>query len=114
MRGAGRLTDPGVIGQIRLTWRPLRDPRVGGLKYLVSALLALYVISPVDPIPDFLIGLGQLDNVGVAVAGILLCVNLTPRLTRAEVVAKHSRDLGIGRTVSPHRGDPFDARFTVR
>lgn len=113
MHGAGRLVDPGVIGQLRLAWRLLRDPRVGGLKYLVPALLVVYVASPVDPIPDFLIGLGQIDDVGVVVAGLLACANLIPRFAPRNVVEEHLRDLGMGTTVRSRRDGPIEARYTV-
>ena len=38
-----------------------------GLIAAISAVIALvWIISPVDPIPDILVGLGQLDDILVA------------------------------------------------
>src|ERR687897_953916 len=53
--GAGALLDRGIRDQLRLSWRLLRDERVLGLKFALPALLALYVLSPVASIPDFLL-----------------------------------------------------------
>lgn len=87
---------------------------MGGLKYLLPALLVFYVASPVDPIPDFLIGVGQLDDVGVVVAGILVFAGLIPRLAPRSVLDEHLRDLGYGAEERPDVGRTVDARFTVR
>ena len=60
--GASVLLDRGIRDQLRLGWRLLRDERVPALKFALPALLGLYVVSPLDPIPDFLLGLGQIDG----------------------------------------------------
>lgn len=47
-------------------WPLMRDPRIPfWAKAAIPAVAAAYVISPVDLIPDFLIGAGQLDDIGV-------------------------------------------------
>lgn len=47
-------------------WPLMRDPRIPfWAKAAIPAAAAAYVISPVDLIPDFLIGAGQLDDIGV-------------------------------------------------
>jgi uncharacterized membrane protein YkvA (DUF1232 family) len=114
LRGADRLVEPGMVDQLRLAWRLLRDPRVTGLKYLVPALLALYVGSPVDPIPDFLLGLGQMDDVGVVILGVLMLCRLLPLLAPKEVVAEHARDLAGSARTNADTARVVDARFTVR
>lgn len=114
LSGVRRLVDPGVIGQLRLAWRLLRDPRVGGAKYLLPALLTLYVLSPVDSIPDFLIGFGQMDDVGIVVAGALMFAGLIPKLAPRIVVDEHLRDLGYGCRGQAEPGRPIDITFTVR
>ena len=59
----------------RLAWRLLRDKRVTSLKYAIPLLLLAYLLSPVDAIPDLLLGIGQTDDLGVAVAaGVLLLI----------------------------------------
>ena len=67
--GASALLDRGIRDQLRLSWRLLRDERVSAFKFALPALLALYLMSPIDLIPDFLLGLGQMDDLGVVIAG---------------------------------------------
>ena len=115
--GASALLDRGIREQLRLSWRLLRDERVSGLKFALPALLALYVVSPLDSIPDFLLGLGQIDDVGVVIAGVLLVARITPRLAPGHVVDEHLRDMGMGHPVartSARPEDVIDARFNVR
>lgn len=51
------------MGQL---WPLMRDPRIPfWAKAAIPAAAAAYVISPVDFIPDFLVGAGQLDDIGV-------------------------------------------------
>ena len=78
--GASVLLDRGIRDQLRLGWRLLRDERVPALKFALPALLGLYVVSPLDPIPDFLLGLGQIDDLGVVILGVLLVARVIPRL----------------------------------
>jgi uncharacterized membrane protein YkvA (DUF1232 family) len=87
--GASQLLDQSVRDQMRLAWRLLRDERVSGLKYVLPALLAAYVLSPVDPIPDVLVGIGQMDDIGVVIALLMLTSRLLPKLAPAEVVDEH-------------------------
>ncbi len=115
--GAGALLDRGIRDQLRLSWRLLRDERVSALKFALPTLLALYVMSPVDPIPDFLLGLGQVDDLGVVVAGVLLIARIVPRLAPGHVVDEHLRDMDLGRRGAKPGAkteDVFDARFNVR
>jgi len=115
--GASALLDRGIREQLRLSWWLLRDERVPVLKFALPALLALYVVSPLDPIPDFLLGLGQIDDVGVVIAGMLLIARIMPRLAPGHVVDEHLRDMGMGHPVertSARPEDVIDARFNVR
>ncbi|MSP37988.1 MAG: DUF1232 domain-containing protein [Deltaproteobacteria bacterium] len=63
----------------------VKDARVGaGAKLLVAGILA-YVIVPTDLLPDFLIGIGQLDDLAVIIGGLKLFLRLCP----PEVVREH-------------------------
>ncbi len=116
--GASALLDHGVRDQLRLCWRLLRDERVSSFKYALPALLTLYVLSPVDPIPDFLLGIGQMDDLGVVIAGVLLLARLLPRTASADIVAEHLREMHRGGSTASRstRADDeaIDARFNVR
>jgi len=87
--------DFSVIERFRLGWRLLRDPRVPALpKWLIPAGALIYLVSPIDLIPDFILGLGQLDDlsvIAVAVALITLLVRWSPR----EIVDEHAVSLGL-------------------
>jgi uncharacterized membrane protein YkvA (DUF1232 family) len=53
-----------------------RDPRTPWYAKVFAALIVGYVFSPIDPIPDFIPGVGLLDEMVVVVAVWLLCVAL--------------------------------------
>lgn len=47
-------------------WPLMRDPAIPmWAKAAIPAIAAAYVISPIDLIPDFLVGAGQVDDIGV-------------------------------------------------
>lgn len=100
LRPALRLMWPAL----RLVWRLLRDRRVpAGLKVL-PALAVLYVISPLDVIPDFLPVRGQLDDIVIAGVLLLLFVVLSPWPVVLEHVIgrsppKRPDSQGEGRTI---------------
>jgi len=117
--GAERLLEPGMMDQARLAWRLFRDPRVSWIKNAVPAIAALYLLSPVDLAPDFLPGIGQIDDLGLLIAFLIATIKLLPRLAPADVVEEHRSDLFGGRR--PGRGpaaearpDVIEGRFTVR
>jgi len=67
-----------VLSQIRLTWRLLRDPRVPLWTKAIPLLAALYIVSPVDVLPDIIPGLGQLDDLGILLEGLRLFESAVP------------------------------------
>lgn len=116
--GASALLDHEVREQLKLCWRLLRDERVSSFKYALPALLTLYVLSPIDPIPDFFLGIGQMDDLGVVLAGVLLLTRLMPKFAPADIVAEHLLDMHpSGPTDSRYASadeEVLDARFNVR
>ena len=62
----------------RLYWRLFRDPRVSILPKALLVLTVLYVISPLDVIPDFVPVIGEMDDVVVVLSGLWLFVRLCP------------------------------------
>jgi uncharacterized membrane protein YkvA (DUF1232 family) len=84
----------GAIERLRLGWRLLRDPRIPAWPKLLVPLAALYIISPIDFIPDFLLVIGQVDDIsviGLTLAVIAMLVRWSP----PEIVAEHAADLGF-------------------
>lgn len=51
---------------VKLVWRLARDERVPPRSKAMLFVLGGYLVSPVDLIPDFLPGVGQLDDLLVA------------------------------------------------
>jgi uncharacterized membrane protein YkvA (DUF1232 family) len=78
---------------VKLFSRLLRDLRVSAGAKLVVAAILLYLILPTDLLPDFLIGVGQLDDVTVIIGGLKLFLKLCP----PEVVQEHLRIISAGR-----------------
>ena len=77
----------------KLFSRLIKDPRVSaGPKLLVAAILT-YVILPTDLLPDFLLGIGQLDDLAVVLVGLKLFLRLCP----PEVVQEHLQAISAGR-----------------
>lgn len=123
-RSLGTL-DLGVIDRLRLGWRLLRDPRIPAWpKWIVPAGALIYALSPVDLLPDFILGFGQIDDlsiIAIAVAVVTMLVKWSPQ----EVVDEHAAALGIYEELpaTPERGtarasqrakrEPVEANYWV-
>ena len=70
---------------VRLYWRLLRDPRVSIWPKALLVAGVLYVVSPVDLIPDVLPVIGEVDDLVVLIVVCRLFVYLCP----PEVVRDH-------------------------
>lgn len=115
--GASALLEPTMIDHVRLAWRLLRDERVSAFKYLLPALLTLYVVSLVDMVPDLFLGIGQVDDVGAMIVAAMVLIKLLPKIAPADIVAEHQQDL-LGpqreRAERPAGDGVYDAHYTVR
>ena len=67
-----------LFKQLKLVWLLFRDNRVSLLAKLVLPLSLLYLVSPIDILPDVIVGLGQLDDLGVLLLGMALFIRLCP------------------------------------
>lgn len=67
-----------IVDQVWLTWKLLFDKRVPTWMKAVALAPLIYVLSPIDIIPDFIIGLGQLDDLGLVLAGMRLFESMVP------------------------------------
>jgi uncharacterized membrane protein YkvA (DUF1232 family) len=98
-----------LVSHVRLTVRLLREPGVPLLTKALPIVAALYVISPLDFIPDFLPVLGQLDDLGV----VLLALEGFTRLCPTEAVEFHRAAMAQGRKYDrmPPTGQVIDVEF---
>jgi uncharacterized membrane protein YkvA (DUF1232 family) len=98
-----------LIDQLRLAFRLIREPRVPVLTRAVPLLAALYLVWPLDFIPDILPGLGQLDDLGVVVFALELFLRLCPARAKAfheSALARRQRYAPM-----PAGGDVIDAQW---
>lgn len=76
----------------RLALRLFNDPRVPTwVRYGIPLIVVLYFIMPLDIIPDFIPGIGELDDVAV----ILLGMRMMARFAPSHVVDEHRQALGL-------------------
>ncbi|MDA1279346.1 MAG: DUF1232 domain-containing protein [Chloroflexi bacterium] len=68
------------------------DKRVPIVVKLIPLLLVVYLLNPVDLIPDFVPVLGYLDDVGIVVGSLALVVRLTPIDLVCDLVARVKSD----------------------
>jgi len=97
---------PGILREARLAWRLWRDRRVPLWVKGVPLLSLAYVIFPFDFLADPLLGLGQLDDLGVILLGLSLFISLAPNdlvaRYRGETVLEEAPE---GEEASPWEGD---------
>lgn len=62
----------------RLYWRLFRDRRVSAWPKALLVLIALYLFSPFDVVPDFVPVIGATDDLAVGLGGLWLFVQLCP------------------------------------
>jgi uncharacterized membrane protein YkvA (DUF1232 family) len=99
-----------VLRQARLAFRLLRDERVPTAVKLVIPATLLYLISPLDLVPDLIPVVGQVDDVMLLLLGVVAFIKLCP----AWLVAEHEGSIA-GEEVPPRaptaNSDPIDASY---
>ena len=95
MRSIGLIAS--LVSQVRLAVRLLREPRVSTFAKAVPFLAALYLVSPLDIIPDVLPILGQIDDLVIAFIALQAFVRLCPQ----PAVAFHRTAIAEGRRYAP-------------
>jgi uncharacterized membrane protein YkvA (DUF1232 family) len=81
-----------AIEQVRLAFALLLDGRVP-VRYKILPILAFaYALSPIDLMPDVLVGIGWLDDFGIVVLALGLLIYWSP----ASIVAEHLHRLRFG------------------
>ncbi len=102
---AGMVTQ--VVHSFQLVWRLLLDPRVPLLPKMIIPLVVLYVVSPIDLIPDMIPIAGQLDDIGILFLGMRFFIELCP----PDVVMEHRR--ALGERVSTGNEEVVDASYRI-
>lgn len=85
--------DPGfwreLWQQIRLVFRLVADPEVPFYLKLLPFVTVIYLVIPIDLLPDVAPFLGQIDDVAFLLAGSKIFLELVP----AHIVARHMREI---------------------
>lgn len=87
-RSAGFWTE--LFRSFRLAWQLLRDDQVPLIVKLIPAAALLYILSPLDFLPDTLLGPGQLDDLGVLLLAVQVFIALSPH----NIVRRYRREAG--------------------
>ena len=98
-----------LVSQARLAGRLLREPCVPLGAKAVPLLAGLYLLAPLDFIPDVLPLLGQIDDLTL----ILIALSAFLRLCPAAPVAFHRAAIAEGRPYAPMSSadDVIDAEW---
>jgi uncharacterized membrane protein YkvA (DUF1232 family) len=97
-----------IVNHVRLIWRLMRDSQVPVWVKLIPPLAILYLLSPIDLIPDPVLGLGQLDDLAILLLGAKLFVEMSP----PGVVQRH-RDELVGSVPPEPDSEVVDASYRV-
>jgi len=96
----GRLVIRRCVGLIthlpnfcKLFGRLVRDPRVSVGPKLLLVLVAAYLVFPADLLPDFLLGVGQIDDLLLMYLGLKYFIRLCPK----DIVEEHVKSIAVGR-----------------
>src|ERR687886_2344944 len=78
----------------RLTWRLVRDPRTPLRAKLILGAAVLFVVSPINWIPNLVPVLGQIEDVALLSLGMELFLRNVPEYLKAEHRAALARAQG--------------------
>ncbi|MBI5930001.1 MAG: DUF1232 domain-containing protein [Chloroflexi bacterium] len=77
-----------MLENLRLAWRLFWDREVGLPNKLIPLLAVLYVLSPIDIIPDLIPVLGVTDDVGVFILALDFFIRSAP-----DGIVRYHRDI---------------------
>jgi uncharacterized membrane protein YkvA (DUF1232 family) len=98
----------GLLKQARLAWRLWNDGRVPGWVKLIPVAGLIYLLSPIDLVPDLMLpGLGEVDDVVMLLLALKMFVDLSP----PGVVREHLEELMGRKRTSRHAGSAASERY---
>lgn len=98
---------------LMLSGRLLLDRRVGSGTKLIPLLMALYILSPIDLLPDVLLPFGVVDDLGALVFGLQMFIHNAP----PEVVEEYrGRITGAGKRKrkAPEDQNVIEGQYEVK
>ena len=90
-----------------------KDPRTPWTARVVVAAAVAYLLSPIDLIPDFIPVLGQLDDLIIVPALIVLAIHLIPKEVMAAARREAYRHLVSGDRVKARTGTAAAVLFVA-
>jgi uncharacterized membrane protein YkvA (DUF1232 family) len=87
----------GLVKQARLAWRLWNDGRTPTWLKLIPVAALVYLLSPIDLVPDLMLpGLGELDDLAVVLLALKMFLDFSP----PGVIKEHWEDLfgSLGQT----------------
>jgi uncharacterized membrane protein YkvA (DUF1232 family) len=79
-----------IVRRLALVWRLFTDERVSWGVKTIPVLTVLYILSPVDLMPELVTGpVGGIDDLAALLLGLNLFIELSP----PEIVREHLRQL---------------------
>lgn len=95
-----------VIKEARLTWYLLTDRRVSPWVKMIPLATLLYILSPIDFLPDPILGLGQLDDLAALIMGVKLFIEMCPGEIVREYLEKMASMAGSYRVIEEGKAPP--------
>ena len=84
------------FNSFRVAWRLLWDRQVPLSTKVIPLLMVLYILSPIDVLPDFIPGLGQIDDVALFLIGVQAFIAMSPKDLVARLRAELNGDSSSG------------------
>ena len=107
----GILTE--LVRNAQLVWRLLKDSRISlPTKLILPSVMGVYLLSPLDLLPDVLPLIGQIDDIAVLLAGTALFIDMCP----PDIVQEHRAAIAGQATRYRHdvsAGETVDAEYRV-
>ena len=104
-----------LVSDLILVIRLMFDRRVSTTAKLIPLIVLLYVISPVDLIPDVFVPLGIVDDLTILVLGFQLFIHSAPRAVVQEYRQGKKRAVPEPKEIEhDHKVTIIDGEYSVR